>query len=144
MAKTVLGRAVVSGFCSCSTHGNNTWHRCWQSWVNLLSEEMEMRWEPPKRAKECFQTVRWSSLLAPSTWWTWQPLLLQLARILESAKLKAELLNYGEKTDSCISLYTVIHTYVYIYTHTHAFIHIMEWAAPPVVSLQDIWTPSRT
>lgn len=87
----------VSGFCSRSTHGK-TWHRCWQPWVNLLSEEMETRWEPPKRAKECFQTVRWSSLLAPSTWRTWQPLLLQLARILESAKPKAEFLNYWEKT----------------------------------------------
>lgn len=93
-----------SGFCSLSTHGKKTWHRCWQSWVNLLSEEMETRWEPPKRAKECFQTVRWSSLLAPSTWGTWQPPLLQLARILESAKLKAELLNYWEKTDHCMHL----------------------------------------
>lgn len=52
----------------------------------------------------------------------------QLAKILKSAKPKAEFLNYWEKTDSCISLYTVIHTHIYIslYTHAHTFIHIIE------------------
>lgn len=48
--------------------------------------------------------VRWSSLLAPSTWWTCQVLLFQVAMIMKSARPKAELLNYWEKIDSCMSL----------------------------------------